>query len=231
MMRSQSLSKSFRSSLLFGSMISLLIFPSISESADWPQWRGPDRDGISDETGLLQQWPEGGPKLLWQVHELGDGYGAPSIADGMIFLVVNDGLEQESVVALDAKDGSQHWSTVIGKVGNPDQRPSYPAARSTPTVVDDSVYVLGSDGDLASLEVGTGKIHWNRNVRSEFGGKPGEWAYAESPLIDGDLLIASPGGEAAAVVAVNRDTGESVWEATVPENKIAGYSSIVIMAT
>jgi len=228
MIRSQSRSIRLQSSLLFGSMIALFVLPNVSESADWPQWRGPDRDGISDETGLLQRWPQSGPKLIWQVHDLGDGYGAPSIADGTIFAVVNSGLEQESVVALDAKDGSPRWSTPIGKVGNPDQRPNYPAARSTPTVVGDSVYALGSDGDLACLETDTGKIRWQRNLRSDFGGKPGVWAYAESPLVDDDLLIATPGGESAALVAVNRDTGEPVWNATVPGNKAAAYASVVI---
>ncbi len=228
MLKSTSLLSRLQAGLLVGSVIAALLLPGISVSADWPQWRGPDRDGTSDETGLRQQWPEGGPKLLWRVQDLGDGYGAPSVIDGMIFLVVNNGLEQESVKALDTQDGSQLWSTPIGKVGNPDQRPNYPAARSTPTVVGDSVYALGSDGDLTCLERGTGKIRWQHNLRSDFGGKPGTWAYAESPLVDEDLLIIAPGSESAALVAVNRDTGELVWKAAVPGSEEAGYASIVI---
>ncbi len=228
MFRSLSRSTSLQAGLLVGSISAALLWPSISESADWPQWRGPDRNGISDETGLLQQWPEAGPELLWQVQDLGDGYGAPAVAEGMIFLVVNNGLQEESVLALDAKDGGRRWKTPIGKVGNPEQRPNYPAARSTPTVVGDAVYALGSDGDLTCLEVGSGKIRWKRNVRSDFGGKPGEWAYAESPLVDGDLLIMAPGAEAAALVAVRRDTGEPVWKAMVPGSEEAGYASTVI---
>lgn len=216
----------FHSRLLAVSLT--LAISSITVAADWPQWRGPDRDGISDETGLLKQWPEDGPPLLWQANDLGDGYGAPSVAEGTIYLVVNEGLEEESVVALAASDGQPRWSTRIGKVGNPDQRPNYPAARSTPTVVEDLLYVLGSDGDLVCLEANGGKIRWQESLRSEFGGNPGEWAYAESPLVDGDLVIAAPGGAEAAVVALDRKTGDTVWETTVPGNEEAGYSSVVV---
>ncbi len=216
-----------RTGLIVGSIIAGLVFPSVSQSEDWAQWRGPNRDGKSTESGLLQQWPEGGPKLIWEVQDLGDGYGSPSVNDGMIYLVVNQGLEKESVLALDAKDGSQRWVTQIGKVGNPDQRPNYPAARSTPTVVGDSVYVLGSDGDLACLELGSGSIRWKHSLRSDFGGSPGVWAYAGSPLVDDDIVVVAPGGEAAALVALNRNTGEPVWKAAVPGSKEAGYASIV----
>src|SRR3954465_6191234 len=90
---------------------------------DWPQWRGPTRDGISKETGLMKEWPKDGPKLLWQVKELGSGYATPSVVGERIYLLANKGLEQESVLALNAKDGSPIWSTKLGKVGNPDQNP------------------------------------------------------------------------------------------------------------
>lgn len=196
-------------------------------AADWPQWRGPNRDGISEETGLLQEWPEEGPKLLWQVDDLGGGYGAPSVVDGKIYLVVNEGLEQESVKSLDA-NGKELWSTPIGKVGNPDQQPNYPAARSTPTVVGNLLYALGSDGDLTCLETATGKMRWQKSLRSDFGGAPGEWAYAESPLVDGDLVVVAPGGADAAIVALNRETGDLVWKSAVPGSEAAGYASVVI---
>ena len=199
-----------------------------AQAADWPQWRGPERNGISPETGLLKQWPEGGPQLLWQVKGLGDGYGAPSVADGTIYLVVNEGLEKESVIALNEADGSRRWSTPIGKVGNPEQRPNYPAARSTPTVAGNSLYALGSDGDLVCLERETGNVRWQKDLRSDFGGKPGEWAYAESPLVDGEKVIVAPGGEEAALVALNRETGDVIWEAAVPGSDAAGYASVVI---
>ena len=131
-------------------------------AADWPQWRGPNRDGRSTETGLLKDWPSEGPKLVWQVKELGAGYSTPSVIGGRIFIMANKGIEEEFVTALDVKDGKQVWSTRIGKVGNPDQKPNYPGARSTPTVDGATLYVLSSDGDLASLNVVDGKIVFQR---------------------------------------------------------------------
>lgn len=200
----------------------------LASAADWPQWRGPGRDGKSSETGLLKEWPEGGPPLVWRADDLGDGYGAPLVAAGTVYLVVNEGLEQESVVALRAADGRPQWSTPIGKVGNPEQRPNYPAARSTPTVAGDAVYALGSDGDLVCLEASSGRLRWQRSLRTDFGGKPGEWAYAESPLVDGDRVIVAPGGSEAALVALDRETGEVLWKAAVPGSEQAGYASVVV---
>src|SRR4030095_3425617 len=95
-------------------------------AADWPQWRGPTRDGISKETGLLKAWPADGPKLLWQVKDLGSGYSTPSVAGGRIYVMANSGLDEESVKALEVKDGKQVWSVRIGKVGNPGQRANEP---------------------------------------------------------------------------------------------------------
>lgn len=198
-----------------------------ASAGDWPQWRGPNRDGISKETGLLKTWPGEGPKLVWQVKDLGAGYSTPSVAGGRIFILTNKGIEDESVAALDVKDGKQAWSTRIGKVGNPDQRPSYPGARSTPTVDGATLYILSSDGDLAALNVTDGKVVWSKSVRAEFGGKPGTWAYAESPIVDGDMLVCTPGGADATVVALKKRTGEVIWKAAVPGGTAAGYSSIV----
>ena len=195
---------------------------------DWPQWRGPNRDGISKETGLLKEWPKEGPKLLWQVTDLGGGYGTPSVADRRIYVMTNKGLEDESVQALDPKNGSQLWSTRIGKVGNPDQQPNYPAARSTPTVDGAMVYALGSDGDLACLDAATGKVQWQKSLRTDFGGKPGTWAYSESPLVDGDVVVCTPGGAEATVVALNKNSGAVVWKCAVSGGPMAGYASIVV---
>jgi outer membrane protein assembly factor BamB len=132
------------------------------------------------------------------------------------------------VESLDAKDGRQLWSTRIGAVGNPDQRPNYPAARSTPTVDGTSVYALGSDGDLVCLESDTGKLRWQRSLRADFGGEPGTWAYSESPLVDGDVVVCTPGGAEATIVALNKNTGEVVWKCAVPGGARAGYASIVM---
>src|SRR6185503_17713231 len=117
---------------------------------DWPQWRGPKRDGVSRETGLLKQWPKEGPKLLWQLKDIGSGYSTPSVVSQRLYLMSNEGMDNELVLALQASDGKQLWSTTVGKVG-PNEGPQYPAARSTPTVEGDVLYAVGSDGDLACV--------------------------------------------------------------------------------
>jgi len=206
-----------------------LLFPAAAAwTGDWPEWRGPNRDGISRETGLLKQWPKEGPKLLWRVDDLGSGYATPSISGGRIYLLGNRGLENEYVSALDAKDGRKIWSTRIGKVGNPDQKPNFPAARSTPTVDGAMLYALGSDGDLVCLETATGKIRWHKSLRNDFGGVPGTWAYSESPLIDGDLVACVPGGTEATIVALDKRTGAVIWKSAVPGGGMAGYASLIV---
>jgi outer membrane protein assembly factor BamB len=210
--------------------LSLLLLPSSARWArgdDWPQWRGPGRDGISKEKDLLQQWPPDGPKLVWQAKDLGQGYSTPAVVGERAYLISNKGLDNEYVEARSVSDGKQAWSTRIGKVGNPDQGPSYPGSRSTPTVDGEWIYVLGSDGDLACLDAAKGEIRWQKNVRSEFGGKPGEWAYSESLLIDGDLVVCTPGGAEATLVALNKQNGEVIWKSAVPGGDAAGYASVV----
>jgi outer membrane protein assembly factor BamB len=207
-------------------------------AADYPQWRGPGRDGISKDTGLLKQWPEDGPRLLWKVDKLGGGYSTPAVANGKIFVCIDKGGKEgkEYAVALDVKNGQEIWSTELGKVG-PNQLMKYPGARSTPTVDGGNVYCLGSDGDLACLDVANGTVKWKKNYKADFGGKAGMWAYSESPLVDGEVVIGTPGGEKAALVALNKNTGAVVWQCTVPSldkniaGEPAGYASIIIAQT
>lgn len=200
-----------------------------TQAGDWPQFRGPERTGISQETGLLREWPADGPQLFWRVDGLGDGYSGPSVVGEQIYLINNRGMENEFVHARSTRDGSEIWSTRIGSVGNPEQRPSYPGARSTPSVVGDFVYVLGSAGDLACLNRENGEIVWQHNVREEFGGQYGEWAYSESPLVDGDVVVCTPGGSEATMLAVNKHTGDVVWKAAIPGGDKAAYASPVIV--
>lgn len=196
---------------------------------DWPQWRGPERNGTSAESGLLKQWPAGGPKLLWQVNDIGDGYSTPVVVGNRIYLMSNRDMENEFVAALSTQDGKVIWTTRVGNVGNPNQNPPYPKARSTPTVDGNFIYALGSDGDIACLEAKTGKLRWSKNIRKEFGGVPGEWAYAESPLVDGDLVVVTPGGAEATMVALNKKTGALVWKSVVPGGEPAGYASAIVV--
>jgi outer membrane protein assembly factor BamB len=198
-------------------------------AADWPQWRGPHRNGISQETGLLKEWPKEGPKLLWQAKEIGSGYSTPAVVGERLYVLSNKGVDEEFVQALDVRDGHQLWTTRLGKVGNPDQQPSYPAARSTPTVDGALLYALSSDGVLACLETATGKLRWQKNLRTEFGGQPGRWAYSESPLVDGDVVVCTPGGSEATLVALNKKTGELLWKSAVPGGDQAAYASAIVV--
>jgi len=208
----------------------LLYFPvSAPAQSDWPQWRGPERSGISQEKGLLKEWPKEGPKLLWQVNDIGDGYSTPAVVGSRIYLMSNRGMENEFVQALSTTDGKVIWTTRVGNVGNPNQDPPFPKARSTPTVDGDLVYALGSDGDFVCLDAKSGKIRWQKSLRKDFGGEPHEWAYAESPLIDGDVVVVTPGGAQATIVALNKKTGAVIWKSAVPGGDPAGYASAIVV--
>jgi outer membrane protein assembly factor BamB len=209
--------------------LSTVPLTSSANITDWPQWRGPDRSGVSNETGLLKQWPAAGPKLLWQVNDIGDGYSTPAVVGNRIYVMSNRGMENEFVASLSAQDGKAIWTTRVGNVGNPKQEPNYPKARSTPTIDGDLLYALGSDGDLACLEAKSGKIRWQKSVRKEFGGQPGEWAYAESPLVDGDLVVVTPGGAEATMVALNKKSGALIWKSAIPGGEPAGYASAIVV--
>jgi outer membrane protein assembly factor BamB len=201
-----------------------------ASTSDWPQWRGPQRNGISQESGLLKQWPAEGPKLLWQVNDIGDGYSTPAVVGTRIYLMSNRGMENEFVQALSTQDGKPIWTTRIGNVGNPNDF-LYAKARSTPTVDGDFIYALSSDGDLACLETRSGNIRWQKSLRKEFDGKPGVWAYAESPLIDGDAVVVTPGGAQATMLALNKKTGAVIWKMAVSGGEPAGYASAIVVQT
>lgn len=207
----------------------LSLFAATCYADDWPQWRGPQRNGVSQEKGLLAEWPKDGPALLWSVADLGAGYSTPAVVGDRLYLLGNEGLENEFVAARSAKNGQRVWSRRVGKVGNPKQEPNYPAARSTPSIQGKVLYALGSDGDLVCLESATGKERWRKNLRTDFGGKPGEWAYAESPLIDGAKLICTPGGTNATLVALNKKTGAVIWRCAVPGGDAATYASAIVV--
>ena len=213
---------------LLALLLAAIAFTCPCAADDWPQWRGPSRDGISKETGLLQEWPAEGPKLLWQKSDLGEGYSTPAIVGDRIFLVGSKDTDDEFVQAVSAKDGSPLWRTRIGKVGKPDQAPPYPGARSTTTVDGDVLYALASDGDLACLDIEKGEIRWTKNIIKEFGGASGIWAYSESPLVDKDVVVVTPGGKDATLIALDKKTGDVVRKFPVPEGDAAAYTSISI---
>jgi outer membrane protein assembly factor BamB len=200
-------------------------------AADWPQWRGPQRTGISSETGLLHDWPTDGPKLIWRSEKADSGYSTPAIIGERMYLLGNQGMDDEFVKALSTKDGSEIWSVRIGKVGPNIPEANYPGARSTPTVDGDVLFALGSDGNLMCLKLADGKTQWQKDLRTALGGQPGKWAYAESPLVDGDVLVCTPGGADATLVALNKKNGEVIWKSAVPGGDEAAYSSVTIVGS
>jgi outer membrane protein assembly factor BamB len=195
---------------------------------DWPQWQGPERTAVSRETGLLQEWPKGGPPLAWKVKGLGQGYSTPSVAAGRLFTMGNrDNAKKEKreyVLALDERDGKELWAAEVGpaitNVGSP-------GPRCTPTVDGDRVYALGVDGDLVCLETATGKELWRKRLKKDFEGHVGGWGYSESPLIDGDKLVCTPGGKKALLVALNKADGSVLWKCEGPGGLSAAYSSVI----
>ena len=195
------------------------------QAADWPQWRGIDRTGVSKETGLLKSWPEGGPKLVWTGRNLGEGHSTPSVAAGKIYGMGLRG-EDEVVWALDEKTGKELWSTRIGPGAQLQARQGGNGPRATPTVDGQLLYVLGAAGELACLTDG-GKIKWQKNLVNDFGGRVPAWGYSESPLIDGDKVVVTPGSRATSIVALDKLTGETRWKSVIP-NTSAGYSSAIV---
>jgi len=228
-----------KSAVLFGLCLSALLVTAhwtigavlTSKSSQWPQWQGPNRDGVSTETGLLQEWPEGGPELLWKATGLGEGFGGVSIQNGRVYTMGSrDG--KETVMALDLNDnGKELWCTPVGGIGD---NAGKPGARCTPAADGDLVYALGSEGNLVCCDEASGKIIWQKSLPNDFGGKMMSiWGFSESPLVDGDKLLFTPGGPDATVVAVNKKTGDEIWRCAIPDlggkgKDGAGYSSIVV---
>jgi outer membrane protein assembly factor BamB len=201
-----------------------------SSGPQWTQWRGENRDGTSGETGLLNEWPSEGPKLLWKASGLGRGFSSLSIAGGRIF-TMGDREGGQFVIALSLADGREMWSTRIGDVWEPQ---GYAGPRCTPTVDGKLVFALGPHGDLVCLEAANGKEVWHRNMKADFGGlMHSGWGYSESPLVDGDKLVCTPGGPDAGIVALDKKTGNEIWRCKIPNlgdqgGDGAAYSSIVI---
>lgn len=192
-------------------------------AGDWPQWRGPSRSGLSAETGLLRQWPAGGPRRLWSTANLGNGFGSIAVRGDRIFVQgARNGMS--SVAALTRADGKQVWVKALGPAGNNDRGPG---PRSTPTVDGDRLYVLTENGDLACLRDQDGTVVWQRNILKDFGGRNISWLISESPLVDGDRVIVSPGGRGAGMVALEKMTGKTLWVAKELSDE-AGYASPIV---
>lgn len=190
---------------------------------DWPGWRGPNRDGICKETGLLRQWPPEGPTLAWKATGLGEGYSGPAIVGNRLYTMGNVS-GQECVLALDwSQQGRRVWATPIGPVRH--EGGGYAGPRSTPTIDGERVYTLGAAGDLVCLNAANGRLIWRRDLVRDFGGQAPNWAYAESVLVDGPWVLCTPGGKQATIVALQKTSGQPVWASPIGDP--AAYSSII----
>ena len=202
-------------------MLFFLHFDTPAQSgAEWPQWRGPNRDGISKETGLLKQWPTDGPPLAWKATGAGQGYSSLAIAGGRLYTM---GLRanREHIIAFDVTTGKEVWATPHGSAFRNDRGDG---PRGTPTVDGERLYALGGNGDLSCLDAQTGRIVWTMNVLRKFGGSNINWGISESGLVIGERVLVNAGGTDASIVALNKKDGSLIWKS---QSDRAGYSSAI----
>ena len=210
----------------FGLVVSLTMLsclPAQSQTSNsWPQWRGPNRTDISEESGLLQQWPQSGPQLLWSFDRAGIGYSGFSIVDDRLFTMGADD-DNEFVLCLSVSDGQELWRTSVGKryTNSWGDGP-----RSTPTISNGHAFVLSARGDLCCLNVADGNIEWQQNL-TDFGGKIPGWGYCESVLVDQGQVVCTPGGSQGAIIAFDEKTGQRKWQSSLFTGQ-AQYSSIIV---
>jgi outer membrane protein assembly factor BamB len=210
-----------RSLLAWTLALGTLIVTAVA--ADWPQWRGPHRDDISEDTGLLKSWPEGGPLLLWTYSEAGSGYSGPAVVGDRLFtLAQREG--GEAVMAIDVNTGKEAWSSHISSEY---KNLHGDGPRCTPTVDGDRLYALAPTGDLVCLDLPSGKMRWHKSLTKDLGGQlMSGWGYSESPLVDGDRVVCSPGGSRGTLAALDKQTGKVIWRSKQITDP-ASYSSIV----
>jgi outer membrane protein assembly factor BamB len=204
-------------------------------AADWPQFRGPDGTGISSETGLNKDWGNKPPQVLWRVSLSDNGYAGPSAAAGKVYIVDHEG-DQDILRCLDLQTGGELWRYSYPEPGKFD----YGFCRTTPTVNEGKVYVWSRGGQALCLKADTGTPIWTRNLMRELGGKAPGWSFAASPVIDGDRVIFTPGGNQGNTVVLNKETGDTIWRggtgdvpghATPVVAQINGVKTYVVMTS
>jgi outer membrane protein assembly factor BamB len=189
---------------------------------DWPQWRGLNRDGISKETGLLNSWPEAGPKLAWSVKTVGAGYAGPALVGDRIY-ILGDLTDGCYIIALERATGKTIWKTRIGNAGG---NTSYPGTRATPTIDGDKLITMNQHGDILSLNIADGQIVWRKNIERDFGGVTPKWNWAEAPLVDGEQIICTPGSPEGTLLSLNKQNGQLLWRSKEVTN-VAAYCSVI----
>jgi outer membrane protein assembly factor BamB len=203
----------------------VLVLPAVlapsAVAADWPGWRGAGRDGISTESGLVERWPEGGPLLVWRATGLGEGYSSVAVR-GPVLVTMGTAGRNETVIAVDVETGKLRWSHEHGPMFRNDRGDG---PRGTPILDGERVYALGANGNLSCLELDTGRPVWSRNLLRDFDSRNIRWGLSESPLVLEDRVLVMPGGRGAALAALDKETGKTLWTALSDE---AGYSSGVV---
>ena len=198
--------------------------PSLVSSAasDWPQWCGLHRDGLSSETGLMQSWPEGGPKLLWKASGIGRGYSSPIVVANGVYITGDQ--DKELVISAFTLDGQPRWKTANGEPW----KKSFPGARSSCCFDDGKLYHMNAQGNLACLDAATGGIAWAVNVLERYEAKNIMWGICESVLVHGDRVFATPAGAKGLMVALDKRTGAPVWATPALDGEQASYSSPIL---
>jgi outer membrane protein assembly factor BamB len=192
---------------------------SASSSSDWPQWRGPTRTGRSQETDLLENWPEEGPAIVWRAPS-GEGYSSLAVANGKAYTVVQLG-EEETVLCWEADTGKEVW-----RFGYTGRFSNMPGPRSTPSVDKDRVYTVGATGLFHCLNTANGKVMWKHDLLKEYQAPLPSYGVSFSPLVEGDLVLTNPGGpQGCCLVAFDKNTGKEKWKSF---DDLAGYSSPLI---
>jgi len=204
-------------------LLALAIAAETLSAADWPQFHGPNRDNKSADTGLLKSWPKGGPPRLWEASGIGQGYSCVAVARGKVYITGEIGGDCV-ITALDMT-GNTVWTQKNGKAW----KRSYPGTRSTPTITADGLlYHESAIGNLVCLKADTGEVVWSLNILKEFNGRNIIWGLAESPLVVGDLVICTPGGEEISIVALDRKTGKPVWKCRGAKDRPSYASPILV---
>jgi len=194
---------------------------SLAAAADWPNFFGPTRNGLAPDTGLNKDWRNNPPPVVWRVPMSDNGYAGPCVADGKVFIIDRNG-SNDVVRCLRLADGGEVWRCSYEEGGGD----NYGFARTTPSYAEGKVYTLSRLGILCCIDATSGKILWSKALMRDFGGKPPQWHYSGSPLVDGNKVIVQSGSPQGNVIAFNRDTGATVW---VSDNTdTAGYATATV---
>lgn len=209
---------------IFVSIVICLLLVHFADAQVVNNWRGPDRDGIYHETGLLKSWPPDGPPIAWVNEDLGHGYTSPVIANGKVYVT---GIEGDyGFIYVLSIEGEIEKRIQYGKEVS--ARAGYPGTRSSPTIVDNLAYIATGHGTLVCMDLNTDKERWSLDLFSDFDGKNIRWSFTENLIINGDVLYVSPGGREYNIVALNRHNGELIWT-NKGEGNLSAYCSPLLI--